>query len=207
MRIDIWSDVICPFCYIGRVNLETALTEAGLKATVVHHAFRLMPGEAPYPVEEMFVRRYGQSAEQAKASIQGTEAVAAKAGLSFRLAGTLCGDTIDAHTLLAFAGERSSDLMQRMYHAYFTLGRNLFDRQVLTDLAAEVGLDPTLSAGAFDFPSLKARVEADQKQAQGFNVRGVPFFVFDNHTAVSGAQPVSAFLKAFKAIAENHAQP
>jgi predicted DsbA family dithiol-disulfide isomerase len=61
MQIDIWSDVICPFCYIGRVNLETALREAGLEPTIVHHAFRLMPGEAPYPVEQMFVKRYGQT--------------------------------------------------------------------------------------------------------------------------------------------------
>ncbi|ESQ91181.1 hypothetical protein ABAC460_06360 [Asticcacaulis sp. AC460] len=207
MRIDIWSDVICPFCYIGRVNLETAIREAGLEPVIVHHAFRLMPGEAPYPVEQMFVKRYGQTPEQAKATIAGTEAAAAQAGLTFRLNGTQVGDTADAHTLLAFAGSKGSDLLQRMYFAYFTEGRNLFDRAVLVDLAVEVGLDKTLSEGAFDFASLRARVDEDQKQAQGFGVKGVPFFVFDNRTAVSGAHPPSAFLKAFKAIADNHTAP
>jgi predicted DsbA family dithiol-disulfide isomerase len=123
------------------------------------------------------------------------------------LRGTQVGDTVDAHTLLAFAGSKSSDLLQRMYEAYFTQGRNIFDREVLVELAVAVGLDKTLAEGAFDFSSLKARVEQDQKQAQGFGVKGVPFFVFDNRTAVSGAHPPSAFLKAFKAIADNHAAP
>jgi predicted DsbA family dithiol-disulfide isomerase len=207
MRIDIWSDIICPFCYIGRTNLETALREAGLEAEVVHHAFRLFPGEAPYPVEEMFARRYGQTPEQALETVRGTEALAAKAGLEFHLAGTRVGDTSDAHRLLYFAGSRSSQLLERLYRAYFTEGRDIYDRAVLADLAAELGFDRVLVEGALDFPSLATRVEADQRQAQQHDIRGVPFFVFDNRTAVSGAHPPSAFRKAFAAIADNHARP
>ena len=108
MNIEIWSDVICPFCYIGKTHLETALAglPEGTDLTVHHRAFRLMPNEPPYPVEQMFARRYGQSAEQAQASLRNVEATAAQAGLEFHLSGTWAGDTTDAHVLLALAADK-----------------------------------------------------------------------------------------------------
>ncbi|MBW8879834.1 MAG: DsbA family oxidoreductase [Asticcacaulis sp.] len=203
MRIDIWSDVICPFCYIGKANLETALAEAGVQAELVHHAFRLMPGDAPYPVEQMFARRYGQGPAQAAQSLRNVEATAARSGLEFHLDGTLCGDTTDAHKLLALAADKGLQItvLERFYRAYFTENRNVFDREVLMDLGSEAGLDRDDMLAAFASPDLAARVEADQQQAQSLNVRGVPFFVIGNRIAVSGAQPPSAFSEALKFVA------
>lgn len=203
MRIEIWSDVICPFCYIGKANLETAMRDAGVTADIVHHAFRLMPGDAPYPVEQMFARRYGQDPDQAAASLRNVEATAAKAGLAFHLTGTLCGDTTDSHRLLALAGDKGvqSALLDRLYRAYFSEGRNVFDRDVLLEQGQSVGLQRDDMTAAFDSVELTARIEADQRQAQAYDVRGVPFFIVDNRIAVSGAQPVSAFAEALRFVA------
>ncbi len=202
MRIDIWSDVICPFCYIGKANLEKALADSGTPTELVHHAFRLMPGDAPYPVEQMFARRYGQGPEQAAQSLRNVESTAAAAGLEFHLSSTLCGDTTDAHKLLALAGDRGvqAALLDRLYRAYFTQGRNVFDRDVLRELAADGGLDSVEISAAFDSAELTRRVAADQAKAQSLKVRGVPYFIIDNRVAVSGAQPVSAFAEALSFV-------
>ncbi|WP_443749274.1 DsbA family oxidoreductase [Asticcacaulis solisilvae] len=198
MKIEIWSDVICPFCYIGKTQLEAALAETGLKAEIEHKAFRLMPGETPYPIEEMFARRYGQSPEQAKASMRNVEAMAAGQGLEFHITGTKAGDTTDAHKLLILAGDRGVQpgLLDALYKAYFTDTRDVFDRGVLLAIAEEAGLDRAEAAAALESEELKARVSADQRTAETFNVRGVPFVVIDRKVAVSGAQGTANFVKA-----------
>ena len=203
MNIEIWSDVICPFCYIGKVNLEKALEAFPGKAdvTVHHRAFRLMPGEAPYPVEQMFARRYGQSPQQAKASLRNVEGAAAQAGLEFHLDGTWCGDTTDAHVLLAQAADKGleADLLDRLYRAYFTETKSVFDRASLMALGEEVGLFPDEMQAALDSPERRAQIAADQRQAEMMRVRGVPFVLIDGRFAVSGAQPPQAFRQALDA--------
>jgi predicted DsbA family dithiol-disulfide isomerase len=212
MNIEIWSDVICPFCYIGKTHLETALADfPGKENVTVHHrAFRLMPGEAPTPVEQMLARRYGQSPAQVQASLRNVEGTAAQAGLEFHLEGTWGGDTTDAHVLLALAADKGleADLLDRLYRAYFTETKSVFDRQSLMALGEEVGLMPDEMQGALDLPDLRARVAADQRQAQMMQVRGVPFVLIDGTFAVSGAQPqafrqaLDAALKATPIVAE-----
>ena len=206
MNIEIWSDVICPFCYIGKAHLETALKALpeGADVTVQHRAVRLMPGEAPYPVERMFAKRYGQSPQQAQASLRNVEAMAAQAGLEFHLSGTWCGDTTDAHVLLAQAADKGleADLLDRLYRAYFTETRSVFDRNSLMALAEEVGLVPDEMQAALDSPERRAQVAADQRQAEMMRVRGVPFVLIDGQFAVSGAQPPQAFLQALEAAAK-----
>ncbi len=206
MNIEIWSDVICPFCYIGKTHLETALAQLpeGIEVSVHHRAFRLMPGETPTPVEEMFARKYGQSPAQAAASMRNVEAMAAQAGLEFHIPGTFAGDTTDAHVLLALAADKGleADLLNRLYRAYFTETRNIFDRQTLMAVAEEVGMVPDEMQAALDLPELKARVLADQRQAEMMRVRGVPFVLIDGQFAVSGAQPPQTFLQAFDAAAK-----
>ncbi len=203
MNIEIWSDVICPFCYIGKTHLETALRALpdGTDVTVHHRAFRLMPGEAPYPVEQMFAKRYGQSPAQAQASLRNVEGMAAQAGLEFHLTGTWAGDTTDAHVLLAQAADKGveADLLNRLYRAYFTEGRSVFDRQSLMALGEEVGLVPDEMQAALESPERRAQVTADQRQAEMMRVRGVPFVLIDGQFAVSGAQPPQAFLQALEA--------
>lgn len=200
MKIEIWSDVICPFCYIGKTQLEAALDETGLKAEIEHRAFRLMPDEAPYPIEEMFARRYGQSPEQAKASMANVEAMAAGQGLEFHIPGTKAGDTTDAHSLLILAGDCGVQiaLLNALYKAYFTDGRDVFDREVLLTIAQDAGLDRAEAEKALASEELKARVAADQRTAETFGVRGVPFVVIDRKVAVSGAQGIPNFIKALR---------
>ncbi len=201
MHIEIWSDVICPFCYIGKTQLEAALAQVGASATIEHKAFRLMPGEAVSPVEEMFVRKYGRTPEQAIASMRNVEDMAAQEGLEFHIPGTQTGDTTDAHKLLLFAGDKGlqAPLLNRLYRAYFTETRNIFERGTLLDLATEVGLNRGEAESALGSAELKARVEADQRTAQNFNVRGVPFVVIDRKLAVSGAQGTAHFVQALQA--------
>ena len=200
MKIEIWSDVICPFCYIGKTQLEAALAETGLTAEIEHKAFRLMPGEAPYPIEEMFARRYGQSPEQAEASMRNVEAMAARQGLEFHIPGTKAGDTTDAHKLLILAGDRGVqiELLNALYKAYFTDTRDVFDRDVLLAIAEEARLDRSDAEKALWSEELKARVAADQRTAETFGVRGVPFVVIDRKVAISGAQGVPNFVKALR---------
>ena len=208
MHIEIWSDVICPFCYIGKTQLDAALKDIGVTAQIEHRAFRLMPGDAVAPVEEMFARKYGQSPQQAQATMRNVEATAANEGLEFHIAGTLTGDTLDAHKLLLLAGDRGiqPQLLNRLYRAYFTETRNVFDRDALLDLAVDAGLDRTEAGQALDSAELAARVAADQRTAQTFGVRGVPFVVIDRKFAVSGAQGKANFVKALQAaIAETPA--
>jgi len=206
MNIEIWSDVICPFCYIGKTNLEKALADfpGAADVTIHHRAFRLMPGDAPYPVEQMFARRYGQSPAQAQASLRNVESVAAQAGLEFHLDGTWCGDTTDAHVLLAQTADKGleADLLNRLYHAYFTENRSVFDRTSLMALAEEVGLYPDEMQAALESPERRAQVAADQRQAEMMRVRGVPFVLIDGQFAVSGAQPPQVFRQALDAAAQ-----
>ncbi len=201
MKIEIWSDVICPFCYIGKTQLEAALAEVSADATIEHRAYRLMPGDSVKPVEEMFATRYGQSPDQAQASLRNVESMAAQSGLDFHLTGTKTGDTTDAHRLLLLAGDRGlqAQALDGLYRAYFTDTRDVFDRSVLLDIAAEAGLDRAETLAALDSAEMRARVEADQRTAQTFGVRGVPFVVIDRKIAVSGAQGTENFVKALQA--------
>jgi len=201
MRIDVWSDVVCPFCYIGKAALDQAVAQTGAKVEIVHRAFRLQPGEKPEPVSEMLARKYGLTGAAAEASQQRVTAIAAQVGLDFHLDGTMIGDTVDAHKLLALAGEKGvqAALLERLYRAYFTEGQPIFDRDTLLSLGEESGLVRADMDAALASPAVEAAVVADQQQAQGHGVRGVPFFVFDGRYAVSGAQPVETFVQALQA--------
>jgi len=200
MQIDVWSDVVCPFCYIGKAALDRAIAQTGAQVTVVHRAFRLQPGEKPVPVSDMLARKYGLTGAAAQASQQRVIDMAAQLGLEFHLDGTLIGDTVDAHKLLALAGEKGVQrpLLERLYSAYFTKRLPIFDRETLLSLGEESGLKRADMDAALASPAIEARVAADQQQAQGYGIRGVPFFVFDGKYAVSGAQPVEAFVQALQ---------
>lgn len=209
MHIEIWSDVICPFCYIGKTQLEAALKEAGADATIEHRAFRLSPGEATGPTVDMLAKKYGQTPQQAEANMRGVEGAAAREGLRFNLAGTLSGDTLDAHKLLILACDKGvqPQVLDRFYRAYFSETRNIFDRASLLDLAAEAGLDRAEAEAALASPELASRVAADQRTAQTFGVRGVPFVVIDRKFAVSGAQGTANFVKALEAALADAPKP
>ncbi len=210
MKIEIWSDVICPFCYIGKANLEQALAQIGGEADIVHRAFRLSPGEPVIPTDQMLSRKYGLNPQQVTANLASLETRAAEAGLEFHLSGTLAGDTTDAHRLIALAAGKGkqAEAVEHLYRAYFTDGRNIFDRAVLHEIGAEIGLNTADIDAAFTSSDIDMQIALDQRQAQAIGVRGVPFVVVDGKYAVSGAQPVAAFVQTFQAaVAEAAKNP
>ncbi|HWA66915.1 MAG TPA: DsbA family oxidoreductase [Mycobacteriales bacterium] len=195
MRIDIWSDVICPWCYLGRQHLHKALEGFEGEVEVVHHSFELDPtsprDESPLTIKRL-ATKYGMSEGQAVAAQQQMTARAAEAGLTFNLDGQRSGNTRNAHRLIHLARQRGVQdaMVERLYRAHFSEQRSIFDADSLAALAAEVdGMDPdeavaTLRTGAFE-----EQVVADERQAHELGVTGVPFFVIDRRYGLSGAQP------------------
>src|SRR5687768_16081026 len=150
MRVEIWSDVVCPWCYIGKRRFEAALAAFPHKdqVEVVHRSFELDPSQPKGRTQntvEMLAGKYGTSIEQARAMMSRVEQTAAEVGIEYHLADTLSGNTVDAHRVLHLARDRGMQdvAIERLFRAYFTEGQSLFDHNSLVRLAAEAGLDPT----------------------------------------------------------------
>ena len=211
MEIEVWSDVVCPWCYIGRRRLQQALAERPdlADATVRHRAFQLQP-DAPRnhtePTVEHLALKYGVAPEQAVAMLDNVTQVAASVGLEYHLDRTFSGNTEDAHRLLLWAGESETsgaqeDLLEAMYAAYFTAGRSLFDHASLLELVADAGLDVDEAARVLASDRYRSDVQADAALAREFGANGVPFFVFDRKYGISGAQPAEVFSRTIEAAA------
>jgi predicted DsbA family dithiol-disulfide isomerase len=200
LTIQLWSDLICPFCWIGERRLEQALESfAGRdQARIVYRSFRLMPGVAPHPVEAMLAQRYGAGAQQAAQMHAQVTQMAADVGLTYKLSGTLTGDTIDGHRVAQFARTQGMqhDVVHRFYRAYFSEHQSLFDRDTLLRLAVEAGLERNAVAGVLAGNDYAADVEADERNARSLRANGVPFFVIGDRVKVSGAQAVEQFVAA-----------
>jgi predicted DsbA family dithiol-disulfide isomerase len=199
MRIDIWSDIACPFCYIGKRHLEAALAATGAEAEVVWHSFELDPSPrdpgAETDIVKVLMAKYRQSRPQIEAMIARVVAMGAEAGLSFRFADSVRGNTFDAHRALHLAaGHGLQDAAkERLLAAYFTEGADLSRPEVLAGLLSEVGVpeDAVLAMLASDAHTDEVR--ADEQLARRLGIQGVPFFVFNQKLALSGAQPVEVF--------------
>lgn len=208
MQIEVWADVVCPWCYIGKRRLQAALAERGLadEVEIVHRAFQLDPtaSTSTEPTIDRLAAKYGVSREQALDMMSDVTEVAAAEGLDYHLDRTMTGNTRDAHRLALWAqdqpGSDNSDAAQRlleaMYSAYFEQGRGVFSTDDLVALAAEVGLDPDAARNMLAGTAYLDKVVEDQVLARTFGANGVPFFVIDRAYGVSGAQPVEVFLGA-----------
>ena len=205
MRVDIWSDIVCPWCYVGKRRFEKALAQFDHREEVhvVHHAFQLNPA-APRDQtsnrREMLMRKYRLSSEQAMQMDTRMTETAAAEGLDFHLQGTLTGNTFDAHQLVHLGLERSlqDTVVERLFRAYFTEQRSVFDPESLVELGADAGLDRDEAAGTLRENRFADAVTGDIDIARRLGVAGVPFFVFDERYAVSGAQPPGVFLDVFE---------
>lgn len=203
MRVEIWSDVICPWCYIGKRQFERALGgfEHRDQVEIAYRAFQLDPS---YPagktedVADMLSAKFGMARDQAVQMNRQMEERAAGVGLEYHLEGGRVGNTADAHRLVHLAGERGvqGDVVEALYKAHFTDRRSVFDRDSLVEVAAEAGLDAAAARDALASGKFAAEVEADQREAQRLGATGVPFFVIDRRYGVSGAQPAEAFAQA-----------
>ena len=204
MKIEIWSDVICPWCGIGQHRLEAALADFPHRdeVEVVHKSFQLDPRFPPGTTvtsTEMLRTKYRLTDAQILANTSRIEALAAADGLKpYRVTGNLVGNTQKAHELLAFAAERGLEdaAWKGLYRAYFGEARSVFDVESLVVLAVELGLDVVEAREALTSGRYAAKVAADAKEAQTLGATGVPFVVIDRRFGISGAQPTETFRAA-----------
>lgn len=203
MKVEIWSDIVCPFCYIGKRRFEQALEQVPYRdeVEVIFRSFELDP-HAPvnvdHDIHDMLAAKYGMSREQAKQMNDQVSEQARSVGLTYNLDQAVPTNTFDAHRLTHYAAQHGKliEMTERLFRAYFTEGKHIGDREVLADLAAEIGLDRAEASKILEDGSFEEDVRADQQQAARLGIRAVPFFVINNKYGVSGAQPVDVFVNA-----------
>ncbi|NUR41931.1 MAG: DsbA family oxidoreductase [Streptomyces sp.] len=206
MRVEIWSDIACPWCYVGKARFEKALEAFPHRdgVEVVHRSFELDPGRAKgdvQPVIKMLTKKYGMSEAQAQAGEENLGAQAAAEGLAYRTRDRDHGNTFDMHRLLHLAKEqgRQNELIQAFYQANFAEERSVFSEgdERLVELAVAAGLDADDVRKVLADPTAYADdVRADEREAAELGANGVPFFVLDRKYGVSGAQPAEVFAQA-----------
>ncbi len=201
MRVDVWSDVVCPWCFIGLANLGQALQsfEHEDEVEVVLHSFQLDPG-APQrdeqPLEERLAQKYGTTVEQIRTQQERLVALGAERQIDFRFDRAIGGNTFDAHRLLHLARLRGNqiELKQRLGRAYFTDGEPIGEADTLRRAALEVGLDAEEVDALLAGEAFADDVRQDLDAARQLGISGVPFFVVDGRLGVSGAQPPESLL-------------
>ena len=205
LQVEIWSDVVCPWCYIGKRRFESALArfEHRDKIEVTWRSFELNPRastEEEGGLAERLAAKYGMTLEQAKAANARVAAAAAGEGLDFHLDVARPGNTFDAHRLIHLAKERGvqAQAKERLMAAYFNEGRRIGDPETLVELIAEVGVGSSEAREALETGAYGAEVRAEEREAAELGISGVPFFVLDRRYGVSGAQPPELMLQALQ---------
>jgi predicted DsbA family dithiol-disulfide isomerase len=210
--VEIWSDVVCPWCYVGKRQFEEALGRFGHadQVTVSWRSFELdptSPREVGMSMDRLLERKYGMSAEQAQAANAQMTSLAASVGLEYHLEQSKPGNTFDAHRLIHLAAThgKGGELKERLLASYFTEGRSVGDPATLAEVAVEVGLDPAEVAETLAGDAFAAEVRADEARAVALGATGVPFFVIDEAYGVAGAQGADVLLGALeKAWSDSH---
>lgn len=200
MRIDVWSDFACPWCWLGKAHLEEALRRAGVEAEVTLRSFELQPAAGPTMlVVDYLLPRFGSFERIAEAHDR-LAAMGEKAGLGYDFSGAKMANTFDAHRLHHFARTRgrAHELAGRLFRAAHGEGADLADHATLVRLATEAGLDAAEVGDLLASDRHAGDVRAEEAAARRIGVGGVPFFVFDGRFALSGAQPVEAFAQAIQ---------
>lgn len=206
MRVEIWSDIACPWCYIGKARFEKGLAEFAHRdeVEVVHRSFELDPSRAKGDtalVIDMLAEKYGRSREEAAAMEANVAANAQSEGLGYRTEGRDHGNTFDIHRLLhlAKARGRQDELLTLAYRANFAEERSVFDDEVLVALAEEAGLDADEARAVLADPEAYADdVRTDEREAAELGANAVPFFVLDRRYGISGGQPSEVFVQALE---------
>lgn len=204
MIVDVWSDVVCPWCFIGHRRLQKALALFPHQDQVVvrHRAFQLQPEISEVvPTTQYLARKYGAPESQIAQMQANVSAIADGEGLCYKLDETLSGNTMDAHRLLLMAATvgKQAELLEAMFKGYFEEGMPLFSPQELLAITDRVGIDHEVAKVVLMSDKFRDEVEEDVKMAQALGANGVPFFVFDMKFGISGAQPLEAFTQALEA--------
>lgn len=205
MKIVVWSDYVCPFCYIGKRRLEGALAQFEHRddVEVEYKSFELDPHakrDGNPSVYDMLATKYGMSREQAIANTNSLTQQAKTVGLDYHMDRAIQTNTFDAHRLSHYAKSvgKHEEIVERLLKAYFTDSLHIGQVESLADLAAEVGMDRDATLKMLNSDDYANEVRADQEEARKVGVTGVPFFVFNGKFAVSGAQPNEVFAEALQ---------
>lgn len=205
MKIEVWSDYACPFCYIGKERLQTALDQFENKdeVEVVFKSFELDPNaplKVDHDVHDMLSSKYGMSREQAISMNNNLGVQAKEVGLNFAFDTMQLTNTFDAHRLSQYAAKQGkmNEATQELFKAYFTDSLHLGDRETLVELGVKAGLERDEVKKVLESEEYAAQVRADEEEARRLGVTGVPFFVFDRKYAVSGAQSSGTFLQTLE---------
>jgi predicted DsbA family dithiol-disulfide isomerase len=209
VKIDIWSDIACPWCYVGKRRFEAAaarFAESGGSVEVEYHSFELAP-DTPVDFDgtevDFLVRHKGMPAPQVEGMLSQMTTLASGEGLAFDYDALQHTNTVKAHELLHLANAhgRQLEMKERLLKAYFEEGRHVGRVEDLADLAADIGLDRDEVVRALTDGTHLADVEADKRQAEAYGISGVPFFVVDGRYGVSGAQDPAVFLDVLQKVA------
>ncbi|EGQ25138.1 protein disulfide isomerase [Sporosarcina newyorkensis 2681] len=209
MKIEVWSDYVCPFCYIGKRRLEQALKQAALeeKAEVQYKAYQLDPN-TPVASDQSLLdglaAKYNVSIAEAENMMKNVEEQAKTVGLHYQVDKMKTSNTQDAHRLAKFARQHGAEkqVTERLLHGYFVEGERIDTEEVLVSIAQEAGLDAEQTKAMLHSNDFADEVQADIEEARQIGVQGVPFFVINRKYAISGAQPIEAFVEALEKIAE-----
>lgn len=208
MRVDIWSDVVCPFCYIGKKRLEKAAEQAGVELEVHWHSFQL-DADAPKRQEisnsERLAQKYGRSIEEVEEMQRNIAEMAKAEGIEFNWQNANSGNTLDAHRIIHLAQSKGlgSEAKEAFFYSYMTDGLAIGERETLEDVASRIGLNPVEVDDVLDSDEYADFVKFDEATARDqLNVTGVPFFVFDQRIALSGAQPTEVFVQVLEKALE-----
>lgn len=208
MRVEIWSDVVCPWCYIGKRRFETALSEFehADDVEIVWRSFQLNPDQPKgvrEPLEESLAAKFGTSVEQVRANNQRVTALAAVEGLAYDFDRYQVVNTFDAHRVahLAAAHGLGAEMHERLLRAQLVEGAVLDDPETLVRVAAEIGVPEPEVRRVLASDAYAEDVKADAREAQALGGTGVPFFVIDRRYGISGAQPAEVFLNALRTAA------
>ncbi len=209
MKIEIWSDVVCPFCVIGKRQLEAAIAQYPQRdqVQVTWHSFELDPHaklDFGMDIHDVLSSKYGMSREQAQQNGERLSMQAKTLGLEFNMDKIIPTNSFNAHRLIHLASSlgKGNEAHELLFNAYFTEGKKISDLNTLIEIGTQLGIDGEQIKKLFHGDAYAYEVRQDEQEAQNLGIRGVPFFLIDRKYAVSGAQGTPAFLEALTKIGE-----
>lgn len=206
MKIELWSDYACPYCYIGEIRLEKALEDIDNKneIEVIMRSFELDPSasyEMTSTTLERFAKKYGLSKEMAKQRIDEITNIAIEEGIDFRYISARYTNTFDAHRLTKFAESKGKKgISEKLFRAYFTDNMELSNLELLKELAVQVGLDGDEVAKMLETDLFVKEVREDERESARYGIHGVPYFLINGEYSIYGAQPTKLIRKALEEL-------
>ncbi|MDA3452056.1 MULTISPECIES: DsbA family oxidoreductase [Acinetobacter] len=205
ITVDIWSDFVCPWCWIAKKRFEKGLDafEHKNQVTIQYHSYRLANGLTPQPFKDALYKKFGGKSG-ADAMMSHVKSAGELEGLIYNFNSMLFGDTLDAHAIVKLAQQKGVGelLTEKFFKASITEGKSIFDHKVLVELANEVGVPREEANSAFSNISFKQEVLKDEASAHAMGASGVPLFIINNKYSISGAQPIETFLSALEQVWE-----